>query len=50
MSTSACNKKHKLTVFLIKNDYKEVGEFLSFDGFEIVDVEHDGSVVGQLIY
>jgi len=43
-------KKHKLTVFLIKEGYDEIEDFLSIKGFERVDVVEDGKWQGALIY
>jgi len=43
-------KKHKLTVFLIKEGYEGIDDFLSVDGFKRVDVEADGERRGALIY
>lgn len=50
MGVNDSNKKHKLTIFLIKNGYAEIKDFLSFDGFEVVDVEREGNQLGHLIY
>lgn len=49
-SVSPDIKKHKLTVFLIKEGYEELGDFLSVDGFEQVDVIEDEQWKGALIY
>jgi len=43
-------KKHKLTVFLIKEEYEEIADFLSIDGFEQVDAFEEGKWQGALIY
>ena len=44
------NKKFKLTVFLIKESYRRIEDFLSFNGFNIVPVETGGKQIGTLIY
>lgn len=44
------DRKHKLTVFLIKEEYKELKDFLTFDGFNIIEVFNDNDYIGQLIY
>jgi uncharacterized protein (TIGR04141 family) len=43
-------KKLKLTVFLIKDGYKEIEDFLSFDGLHVVPAEKDGKEIGTLVY
>jgi uncharacterized protein (TIGR04141 family) len=43
-------KKHKLTVFLIKDGYEELEDFLNIKGFEQVDVIEDEEWKGALIY
>jgi len=43
-------KKLKLSVFLIKEGYNQIGEFLSYNGFHVVPVEMDGISKGTLIY
>jgi len=50
MSATDKSKKHKLTVFLIKEGYAEPKDFLKFNEFEVVDVKADGEKLGQLIY
>jgi uncharacterized protein (TIGR04141 family) len=50
MSATDTSKKHKLTVFLIKDGYAEPKDFLKFDEFEVVEVKADGDKLGQLIY
>jgi len=50
MSATDSSKKHKLSVFLIKDGYAEPKDFLSFDGFEVVEVKAGGGKLGQLIY
>jgi uncharacterized protein (TIGR04141 family) len=50
MNATDLSKKHKLTVFLIKDGYAEPKDFLSFDGFAAVDVKADEEKIGQLIY
>jgi hypothetical protein len=39
MSATDTSKKHKLTVFLIKDGYAEPKDFLKFDEFEVVEVK-----------
>ena len=43
-------RKLKLTVFLIKDGYKDIEEFLSFKDFQVVPVEQGGKQIGTLIY
>ena len=50
MSALDKSKKHKLTVFLIKDGYAEPKDFLKFNEFEVVEVKADGEKFGQLIY
>lgn len=50
MSATDSSKKHKLTVFLIKEGYAEPKDFLKFNEFEVVEVKADGEKLGQLIY
>lgn len=50
MSATDTGKKHKLTVFLIKEGYAEPKDFLKFNEFEVVEVKADGEKLGLLIY
>ena len=50
MKSTNDDKKFKLTVFLIKESYKKIEDFLSFKGFEVVSVESGGKQIGTLIY
>lgn len=50
MKSAESDKKLKLTVFLIKNGYKTIAEFLSLKGLSIVTVKHNGRPVGTLVY
>jgi uncharacterized protein (TIGR04141 family) len=50
MSATDTSKKHKLTVFLIKEGYAEPKEFLKFNEFKVVEVKADEEKAGQLIY
>lgn len=50
MSLNDISKKHKLTVFLIKDGYAEVKDFLSFDGFKVIDIKINNELIGQLFY
>lgn len=50
MSATDTSKKHKLTVFLIKEGYAEPKDFLKFNEFEVVEVKAEGDKLGQLIY
>lgn len=50
MPADDSTKKHKLTVFLMKYGYADPKEFLTFDEFNIVNVDADGQHIGQLIY
>lgn len=50
MSATDTGKKHKLTVFLIKDGYAEPKDFLKFNEFEVVEVKADGEKLGLLIY
>lgn len=43
-------KKHKLTVFLIKKEYAEPKEFLAVDGYSVIDVNAGDEHVGKLVY
>ena len=44
-------KKLKLTVFLIKKEYKNTDDFLEIEGnYDILDIKKDDKVNGQLIY
>jgi uncharacterized protein (TIGR04141 family) len=50
MAAADDGKKHKVTVFLIKDRYKGIDEFLSFKNFRVVPVESGGKQIGTLIY
>lgn len=50
MKSSDDGKKLKLTVFLIKDGYKNIEEFLTFKDFHVVRVEKGEKQVGTLIY
>lgn len=50
MSAADTSKKHKLTVFLIKEGYAEPKDFLKFNEFDVVEVKGDGEKLGLLIY
>lgn len=50
MSAADSSRKHKLTVFLIKEGYAEPKDFLKFNEFNVVEVKADGEKFGQLIY
>jgi len=43
-------KKTKITVFLIKDGYTKIDEFLSFKDFRVVPIHSGGKEVGTLIY
>ena len=50
MSKDNSPKKYKLTVFLIKDGYKKIEDFLSFDGFERIDFDAENKIHGTLVY
>jgi len=50
MKSADDGKKLKLTVFLIKDGYKNIEEFLSFKDLHVVPVEKGGKQIGTLIY
>ena len=50
MNSSDDGKKLKLTVFLIKDGYNCIEEFVSFKEFHVVPVEKGGKQIGTLIY
>lgn len=50
MSAPDTGKKHKLTVFLIKDGYAEPKDFLRFNEFEVIEVKAGGEKLGLLIY
>lgn len=50
MKSSDDGKKLKLTVFLIKDGYKNIEDFLSFNDFQVVPVEKGENQIGTLIY
>ncbi len=50
MATTDEGKKFKVTVFLIKDGYNKIEEFLSFKDFRIVPVQSAGKEIGTLIY
>ncbi len=50
MKPKDVGKKQKLTVFLIKDGYEKIDDFLSFEGFHIVPVETGGKQIGALVY
>lgn len=44
------DKKHKLTIFLIKEEYKEIDYFINTDGFKIIDIKNGDEELGKLLY
>jgi uncharacterized protein (TIGR04141 family) len=50
MATSDDGKKFKVTVFLIKDGYSKLEEFLSVKDFRIVAVKSRGKEIGTLVY
>ncbi|MCI0560388.1 MAG: TIGR04141 family sporadically distributed protein, partial [Nitrososphaera sp.] len=50
MKSSRAGRKQKLTVFLIKDSYKEIDDFLSFNGFQVVPLQNGEKEIGTLIY
>ena len=50
MATTGEGKKFKVTVFLIKDGYNKVEEFLGFKNFRVVPVQSNGKEIGTLIY
>ena len=50
MATKGDAKKFKVTVFLIKNGYAKIEDFLSVKDFRVVSVRSGSSEIGTLIY
>ena len=50
MATSDDGKKFKVTVFLVKDGYSKLEEFLGVKDFRIVAVESRGKEIGTLVY
>jgi len=50
LSKDSSPKKYKLTVFLIKDGYANIEDFLSFDGFERIDFDAKNKIDGTLVY
>jgi 2-C-methyl-D-erythritol 4-phosphate cytidylyltransferase len=50
MAVSEPRKKFKVTVFLIKDGYAKIEDFLSFRDFRVVQVQSGGKEIGTLVY
>ena len=50
MTATGDAKKLKVTVFLIKDGYTKIEDFLSFKDFRVVHVQSAGKGIGTLVY
>jgi len=50
LNTEEQVKKHKLTVYLIKDTYESIDDFLSVDDFQRLNLNPENSDQGTLIY